>query len=98
MFTAIMDYEFLPDKFDDACRAWQEIVPEAAEGREGLVSLQLLAAAPRARAIGTWEEKRFAEAFMATAIFKRLKERLEPFLVRRPEPTTWESRYRVAYR
>jgi hypothetical protein len=40
-------------------------------------------------AIGTWEAKEHAEAFMRTGVFAVLKDQLGPFLAGDPSPRLW---------
>jgi quinol monooxygenase YgiN len=45
-----------------------------------------------APAIGTWEAREHAEAFMRTGVFQRLLARLEGLTTEEPQPSRWELR------
>lgn len=90
MYTATMRYEFTDEGFDRGVSIWRETVFERAKAAPGLVRMQLLARKPVALAIGTWKEKRFAEDFMKTGVFKELTEGLAPALASQPKPELWE--------
>ena len=90
MYTATMRYEFSDEWFERAVSIWRETVFERAKEAPGLVRMQLLSRRPTALAIGTWKEKRFAEDFMKTGVFKELTERLERALASQPKPELWE--------
>lgn len=92
MYTATMRYSFKEKDFEEACRLWEEIVLAPAKNAKGLVRMQLLAAKPKALAIGTWTEKKYAEEFMRTGIFKTLKERIVSMQTAEPESELWELR------
>lgn len=89
-YTATMEYRFKPEYFDQGCRLWRDMVLEDASGQEGFVRMQLLVSAPVALAVGTWETQAHAAAYMQTGVFKRLKERLSPWLNGEPAPRVWE--------
>ena len=42
-------------------------------------------------AVGTWEAKEHAEAFMRTGVFKVLMEKLKPYLDSDPVPRVWSQ-------
>lgn len=70
MYTATMRYEFTESDFEFGCNLWKTLVFEEAKKAHGLIRMQLITAKPTAFAIGTWEDKKFAEAFMRTGVFK----------------------------
>jgi quinol monooxygenase YgiN len=90
MYTATMRYTFTEGSFEKGCALWKTTVLEEAKKAEGLVRMQFLVAAPQALAIGTWKEKKYAEAFMKTGVFKRLMEQLKGLTASEPKSEIWE--------
>ena len=93
MYTATMLYNFKSDGFEKACKIWKSEVMELAKNQEGFVRMQFLTAKPKAMAIGTWQKKEFAQEFMATGVFIKLMEKLEPLLLEKPIPSVWDLKY-----
>ena len=96
MYTATMHYRFQTTAFAAACVLWRQHVLEAAKVQPGFVRMQFLTACPEALAIGTWQEKAHAEAFMQIGVFSRLMVELEPWCDGRPEPKIWDLLYFVS--
>ena len=93
MHTAMMNYRFVPERLEEACSIWQEEVLEVARGHEGFVRMQLYSRPTgEALAIGTWQSRDNAEAFMQTGVFKRLLARLEGLTAEEPKPSRWALR------
>ncbi len=93
MYTATMLYTFRDEAFDEACEIWKREILEHAKAQPGFVRMQLLAARPRALAIGTWEEQGHARAFMETGVFKHLMARLQSLVSEQPQQTIWDLKY-----
>lgn len=89
MYTATMRYEFKSGHGTEGAEAWKDIVLSRAAAAPGLVRMQLLTSESTALAIGTWQDKRFAEDFMRTGVFKELMEAIEPMLRVKPAPELW---------
>lgn len=89
MYTATMRYKFKPEMFEVACGFWRNLVLEQAKKAPGLVRMEFLVAKPFALAIGTWEDKSFAEEFMQTGVFKRLLESLVGLTDAEPKAEIW---------
>jgi quinol monooxygenase YgiN len=90
MYVATMEYPLLPEANPaDAARIWKDTVVEAARHREGFIRMQCYSAPRALLAIGTWEAKEHAEAFMRTGVFAVLKDQLGPFLAGDPSPRLW---------
>lgn len=89
MYTATMRYSFKPEMFDIACGFWRSLVLNEAAKAPGLVRMQFLTNKPYALAIGTWQNKENAEAFMQTGVFKRLLENLTGLTTSDPKPELW---------
>ncbi|MDX9801859.1 MAG: hypothetical protein RBT69_11050 [Spirochaetia bacterium] len=95
MYTATMHYKFNQANFDEACTIWEKEILTHARNQKGCVRMQLLADHKKseAMAIGTWKKPEDAAAFMQTGIFKKLMEKIRPFLVEDPVPHVWELLY-----
>jgi quinol monooxygenase YgiN len=93
MYTATMLYHFKPESFAQACEIWKNEILEHAKTQKGFVRMQLLAASPRAMAIGTWEDNLHARAFMETGVFKRLMEKLQTMAAEPPQQSIWDLKY-----
>ncbi|HET6452474.1 MAG TPA: hypothetical protein VFI08_14240 [Spirochaetia bacterium] len=93
MYTATMLYTFRDEVFDQACETWKNEIMEHAKTQKGFVRMQLLAARPRAMAIGTWEDNQSARAFMETGVFKNLMGKLQGLVSEQPQQTIWDLRY-----
>lgn len=92
MYTATMRYFFKPEKLADCIEKWQEDVLEVAEEQEGFVRMQFLAKENgEAMAIGTWDEKEYADKFMLTGIFKKILADFEPYMTKQPVPEIWNT-------
>ncbi len=89
MYTATMRYEFKSGHGAEGAEAWKDIVLARAASAPGLVRMQLLTSESTALAVGTWQEKHFAEDFMRTGVFKELMEAIEPMLRSKPAPELW---------
>lgn len=93
MHTAMMQYRFDPKHLDEACRVWQREVLEVARKHEGFVRMQLYSRrSGEALAIGTWESRDHAEAFMKTGVFAKLLQQLEGMTTEQPQPSRWDLR------
>jgi quinol monooxygenase YgiN len=93
MYTATMIYHFKDDSFDAACEIWKQEIIEHAKGQPGFVRMQLLAARPKAMAIGTWENNGSARSFMETGVFKRLMAKVQPMMAEQPQQSIWDLKY-----
>jgi len=93
MYTATMIYKFKANDFAGACALWQRHVLESARNQPGFVRMQFLVDSPQAMAIGTWQAKSHAEAFMQTGVFQRLMAELTQFCDSPPIPHIWDLLY-----
>jgi hypothetical protein len=93
MYTATMNYHFRNEVFEEACIIWERHVLIHARKQPGFVRMQFLVASPKAMAIGTWESKAAAEAFMQTGVFKNLMLELNVMCATSPIPAVWELKY-----
>jgi len=93
MYTATMMYHFKDEAFDLACEVWKNEILDHARSQKGFVRMQFLTARPKALAIGTWEDNRYARAFMEMGVFKRLMGRLQAMVAEQPQQTIWDLKY-----
>ena len=92
MHTAVMEYQFKKEGFEKAVKIWEEEVIELAKEQPGFVRMQLLTRDNQyALAIGTWKSPEFAQAFMRTGVFIKLLDKLDAFLVGKPNPVIWQT-------
>ncbi len=85
-----MEYQFKPEQVALGCQIWRETVLEAARNRKGFVRMQLFSqTSGNVLAMGTWESKGNAEAFMQTGVFVTLKEKLSPLMLKEPQQRLW---------
>ena len=89
MYTATMNYPVKPDAMEDFVALWEEKVLDLAIRQEGFVRMQILTRENEAMAMGTWDDKSSAEAFMTLGPFKRLMEAAKEYLSGDPRPTVW---------
>jgi len=93
MYTATMLYHFKDEAFDSACEIWKTEIMEHARTQPGFVRMQLLAARPKALAIGTWDDSLHARTFMETGVFKQLMRKLQGLTAEPPQQTLWDLKY-----
>ena len=91
MFAASMKYTFYQDHFDQGVEIWEEEVLHSITNQEGFVRVELFTNPPDALVIAVWEEKKFAEKYMNTGVFKKLMKRLDPVLETNPEGRQWQA-------
>ena len=93
MYTATMRYRIKPGKQEEFVRLWSEQVLSKANGQPGLHRMMLLESAGTVMALGSWEDKSYAEAFMQTGVFKLLMDQVESWLTEPPQPELWEMEH-----
>lgn len=85
-----MIYPVKQESIQDFVSLWEEKVLNLAIRQDGFVRMQLLIRDGEAMALGTWNEKAHAEAFMAQGPFKELMASVSDMLSGDPAPTIWE--------
>jgi len=94
MYTAVMQYNFKKDKLEEASELWAKMVFESAKKQEGLIRLQFYNNEEgKAIALGTWEDKKYAENFMKNGIFKDILEKFAEYLEEQPKHTAYDLKY-----
>ena len=94
MYVAVMRYHFREESLERACSIWKEAVLERATGREGFVRAFIMTGTGRkALAVGMWEEKRHADEFMKTGVFKELLNDFTDMMVANSEHEAYEMKF-----
>lgn len=93
MYTATMRYHFKEAFFSEACAIWEKEIIDQAKKHQGFVRMQFLTAKPKALAIGTWKDKKYAENFMQSGAFKQLMQKIKGMLQEEPRPEIWNLLY-----
>lgn len=86
-------YKFKKGMLEDGIKIWEEAVYNKVQEAEGFVRIQLYTREDEMMAIGTWQEKTFAENFMKTGVFKDIMASFGELLVEQPINKTYELRY-----
>ena len=93
MHNAHIVYKFKEGKLEEGVKVWEEGVFNKIRNAEGFVRVQLYTQGNEMMAIGTWEDKSYAEAFMRTGVFKDIMATFGDLLLEQPANTTWTLRY-----
>ena len=93
MHNAHIVYEFKEGKLEEGLKIWEEAVFDKIKHAEGFIRVQLYTNKNEMMAIGSWEEKKYAEDFMKTGVFKDIMGSFGDLLVNSPVNKTYELRY-----
>ncbi|MBN2795246.1 MAG: hypothetical protein JXR88_07585 [Clostridia bacterium] len=93
MYNAHIEYKFKPGMLEQGVALWKEGVYNKITRAEGFVRVQLYTRENEMMAIGTWEAKAYAEAFMKTGVFKDLMASFGEYLLEAPVNKTYELKY-----
>jgi len=93
MYNAHIVYRFKPGHLEEGVQIWKDAVYEKICKAEGFIRVQLYTSDDEMMAIGSWEEKSYAEAFMRTGVFKDIMAMFGGILVSQPVNKTYELRY-----
>lgn len=93
MHHAHIVYKFKKGLLEEGVKIWQEAVYEKITKAEGFIRVQLYTHDDEMMAIGSWEDKSFAENFMKTGVFKDVMNSFGELLEERPVNKTYELRY-----
>jgi len=93
MHNAHIVYKFKDGKLEEGLKLWEEAVFNKIKDAEGFVRVQLYTNSNEMMAIGTWEEKSFAENFMKTGVFKDIMSSFSELLEETPVNKTYDLRY-----
>jgi len=93
MYNAQMIYKFKEGKLEEGVSSWKNGVYNKIILAEGFIRVQLYTKENEMIAIGSWEDKSFADAFMKTGAFKDIMETFGELLQERPVNSKLELRY-----
>lgn len=93
MYNAHMIYYFKENMLEEGVKKWKEAVFNKISKADGFIRVQLYTKDNEMMAIGSWEDKSYAEAFMKTGIFKDLMASFGEYLESVPVNKSYELRY-----
>lgn len=93
MHNAHIVYKFKEGKLEEGVKIWEDAVFNKIKNAEGFVRVQLYTGSNEMMAIGTWENKSFAEEFMKTGVFKDIMNSFGNLLEEAPINKMYELRY-----
>ncbi|MCH4886421.1 hypothetical protein EZV73_02520 [Acidaminobacter sp. JC074] len=93
MYNAHIVYKFKEGMLEQGVSVWKEAVYSKITQAEGFIRVQLYTNGNEMMAIGSWEDKSYAENFMKTGVFKDLMDTFGDFLEEVPLNKTYELRY-----
>ena len=93
MHNAQIVYKFKQGQLEEGVKIWEEAVFNKIQEAEGFVRVQLYTREDEMMAIGTWEEKSFAENFMKTGVFKDIMNSFGDILAEAPANKIYDLRY-----
>ena len=93
MHNAHIVYKFKKGKLEEGVKIWEKAVYNKIQLAEGFVRVQLYTGVDEMMAIGTWQDKVFAENFMKTGVFKDIMASFGELLEEQPRNKTYELRY-----
>lgn len=93
MHNAQIVYKFKKGCLEEGVKIWKEAVYNKIQEAEGFIRVQLYTGEDEMMAIGTWQEKVFAENFMKTGVFKDIMASFGELLEGQPVNKTYTLRY-----
>lgn len=93
MYNARMVYQFKEGKLEEGVKIWQEGVYNKISNAEGFIRVQLYTWDNSMMAIGSWEDKAYADEFMQTGVFKDIMESFKGLIEMRPVNRTMDLRF-----
>ena len=93
MYNAQISYKFKENMLEKGVSVWKEAVYNKITKADGFIRVQLYTSGNEMMAIGSWEEKSYAETFMKTGVFKDLMQTFGEYLEEVPVNKTYELRY-----
>lgn len=93
MYNAHMIYKFKEGQLEKGIEIWKEAVGDKIKEAEGFIRVQLYSKDNEMMAIGSWENKTFAETFMKSGIFKDIMGNFGDLLTETPINTSYELRH-----
>lgn len=94
MYHAIMKYAFKPEKLQEATKIWEEGVAGGIVNQPGFIRVQFYTEpSGEAIAIGSWESKEHADAFMKTGVFADILKTFEDCMQAQPRGGAYTLEY-----
>lgn len=93
MYNAHIVYKFKEGKVEEGVKIWEEGVFNKISKAQGFVRVQLYTSGDEMMAIGSWEDKSYAEAFMRTGVFKDILASFGDLLIEQPVTKSLTMRY-----
>lgn len=93
MHNAHIIYKFKEGKIEEGVKIWEEAVYNKIKNAQGFIRVQLYTTGNEMMAIGSWEEKSYAEKFMQTGVFKDLMTTFGELLEAQPVSKVINLRY-----
>jgi quinol monooxygenase YgiN len=93
MHNAHIVYKFKQGQLEAGVKIWEETVYKKIKSADGFIRVQLYTSDDEMMAIGTWEEKSYAEAFMKTGVFHNVMESFKALLESTPVNTNYNLRH-----
>lgn len=93
MYNARMVYQFKEGHLEEGVKIWEEGVYNKISKAEGFIRVQLYTWDDSMMAIGSWEDKSYADAFMKTGVFKDVMESFGEILELKPMNRAMELKY-----
>lgn len=93
MHNAHIIYKFKDGQLEKGIQIWKDAVYDKITHAEGFIRVQLYTSQNEMMAIGTWEDKIYAENFMKTGVFKDIMASFGELLIEPPVNKTYELKY-----
>lgn len=93
MYNAHIVYKFKEGQVEEGVKIWEEGVFNKISKAQGFVRVQLYTSGDEMMAIGSWEDKSYAEAFMRTGVFKDILTSFGDLLIEQPVTKSLDMRY-----
>lgn len=94
MYTAIMNYYFKLEFVDQGVALWKKKIGEVVVSQPGFIHAQLYSGENGSViAIGSWENRSDAEAYMKKGDFAELLKALEPMMEKPPQGSNYKLEY-----
>ena len=93
MHNAHIVYKFKEGKLEEGVKIWKDAVYDHITKAEGFIRVQLYTNQNEMMAIGTWEDKSYAEKFMKTGVFKDIMKHFGELLEDVPINKNLDLRY-----
>lgn len=93
MYNAHIEYKFKAGMLEKGVQIWKDAVYDKIKNAEGFIRVQLYTREDEMMAIGTWQDKSYAEEFMKTGVFKDIMASFGEYLLETPRNKNYDLRY-----